>query len=176
MNIWMSRSGWLVLLIGIACSGAPPAQPPTPPPSQAVQPPVPAAEVPPKSEALARADALLEDLKRRQEAQEKYDREHPLPPAPPLPGSVVAVGPPAAVDPAARDENWWKDRMRSLELALNEKEIKLAAAERANLKSGGNDALAEYQKIVAEVGDARQAIERLRDEATRAGVPSSWLK
>jgi hypothetical protein len=44
------------------------------------------------------------------------------------------------------------------------------------LKSGGNDALAEYQKIVAEVGDARQAIERLRDEATRAGVPSSWLK
>lgn len=66
--------------------------------------------------------------------------------------------------------------MQSLELALNEQEIKLAAAERANLKYGYNDAQAEYKKTVAAVQNARAAIDRLRDEARRAGVPPSWLR
>ena len=34
---------------------------------------------PPKSEAISRADTLLEDFRRREAAQAKYDRENPPP-------------------------------------------------------------------------------------------------
>jgi hypothetical protein len=153
MNFWTLPASLLVLLIATSCSGDPPAQPPPQPPP--VEAPASPSTDAPKSEAISRADALLEDLKRRQEAQEKDDPEDAA---------------------AAREENRWKDQMRVLELALNEKEIKLAAAERANLEAGDSVAQAEYKKIVAEVASARQAIEQLRDEAKRAGIPPSWLK
>ena len=66
--------------------------------------------------------------------------------------------------------------MQSLELALNGELIKLAAMEKANLKYGYEDAQAQYKKQAAAVANARQAIEQLRDEARRAGVPPGWLR
>ena len=185
MNSWTPRASLFVFLTAVACNSAPPAQPP----SQPVPAPAPAAEPAPQSEAIARADALLEDFKRRQEAQDKYDREHPLPAAIPLPGSssapqststtspVTTPGSPTSATAApGRDEKWWKDQMQELELKLNEELIRLAAAEKANLKYGYNDAQAEYKKIVAAVATARSNIEKLKDEARRAGVPPGWLR
>lgn len=66
--------------------------------------------------------------------------------------------------------------MRSLQLALDEELEKLAAAEKANLKYGYNDAQVEYKKRAAAVADARLAIDRLRDDARRARVPPGWLR
>jgi hypothetical protein len=134
---------------------------------------------------------LIEDLRRRQAAQEQSDREQAKPSAAPLPGSLPGDFQPSASSTApaatpgapagkpaapAQDEALWRDRMQALQLTLNEAEIKLAAAERANLKYGYNDAQAEYKKLAAAVADARLAIDRLRDEARRAGVPPGWLR
>lgn len=71
---------------------------------------------------------------------------------------------------------WWKRQMESLQMALDQESAKLAVMEKANFKYGYNDAQAMYRKQAAAVADARQAIERLRDEARRAGVPPGWLR
>ena len=146
----MLRASLLLMLTAAACDTAPPAQP-------AVQPapalaPAAVAEPAPPSEAVARADALLEDLKRRQEAQEQYDRNHP-------PG---------------QDETSWRDKARALDLTLNEALIELAKVE--DLKNGDADAQAAYKKRFDAVTQARLAIEKLSDEARKAGVPPEWLK
>ena len=64
--------------------------------------------------------------------------------------------------------------MRSLQLALDAELAKMADAEK--LKYGYNDAQAIYKKQLAAVADARLAIERLHDDARRAGVPPAWLR
>lgn len=166
-----------ILLVAVmaACS-APPAQPRTPA----------RAEQSPKTEAIKRADALLEDLKRREAAQAKFDRENPAresvpatisqapsTPAPP-PATAASASPPPS-DPT-RDEAWWKGRMQSLQRALDEASGKLAEAEKQNLKNGYGDAQAIYKDRVAAVTAARQAIDSLHDDARRAGVPPSWLR
>lgn len=188
----------LVLVAAAACSELP-VQPQRQTTSAAA--PAPVAEQAPKSEAVARADALLEDLKRREDAQAKFDRENPAPatipslaslPAPrPTPSAAtVAVASPAATDapaaqpapasPAAaapaRGETWWKQQMRSLQLALDKALVTLAAAEKENYKYGYNDLQAEYKRRLAAVEDARLAIERLHDDARRARVPPGWLR
>lgn len=187
MNVRTSRATLLVLLTAAACSGAPSSKPAAQPVS-----PAPAAEPVPQSEALARADALLEDLKRREAAQAEYDRAHPAPVAAPLrmplpaarsatrapaPDPVTVSTPAApAVAAPARDATWWKQQMRSLQSTLDAEAAKLAEAEKANFKYGYNDAQAEYKRRVAAVANARLAIERLHDDARRAGVPPGWLR
>ena len=166
MNTPLLRASLWLFVTASACSPPPQA----PPPSPAIPTAEPAAVPAPPSEAIARADALLDDLKRRQEAQDKYDREHPLPVATPI---AVSSGSPSAA-PVVPDEAWWRDRMRELQLALNDEEIKLAAAE--NLKNGNQDAQAAFEKQTEAVANARLAIERLRDQARRAGVPPGWLR
>jgi hypothetical protein len=192
MNRWTIV---LVLLIAAACSQPPVAQPPT----EAA--PAPAAEAP-KSEAITRADALLEDFRRREAAQAKYDRENPPPRFVPIPKSLVDAARTASASAApntqpsnadaavpvpvtptvppdaapARNEMWWKRQMESLQTALDQELVTLAAMEKMNMKYGYNDAQAMYKKQAAAVANARQAIERLRDEARRAGVPPGWLR
>jgi len=154
----------------------------------------PLAEQAPESEAAARADALVEDLKRREAAQAKFDRENPLPlappvtasspsssPTPPATAAVVTSAPaeapaaPAAVAPA-HDEVWWREQRQSLQRVLDAALVQLAEAEKNNLKYGYNDAQALYKKQIAAVAAARQAIDQLHDDARRAGVPPSWLR
>lgn len=165
----------------------------------AVSPPAPApvVEQNPTSETIKRADALLEDFRRREAAQAKFDRENPPPKFIPIPRSLVVasqesstasanastesapppVAPAAAVSATpARDATWWKSQMQSLQAALDAELAKLAVMEKANLKYGYNDAQAQYKAQAAAVANARQAIERLRDEARRAGVPPGWLR
>jgi len=66
--------------------------------------------------------------------------------------------------------------MESLQMALDQELVKMAAMEKMNMKYGYNDAQAMYKAQAAAVASARQAIERLRDEARRAGVPPGWLR
>lgn len=66
--------------------------------------------------------------------------------------------------------------MRTRQLALDGALAKLAEAEKENYKYGYNDLQAEYKKRVAAVADARQAVERLHDDARRARVPPAWLR
>ena len=192
MNRWTSPASVLLFLVPAACSQPTIAQPetqPTPVPSSTAEPA-------PKSDAIARADALLEDFRRREAAQAKFDRANAAAAAVPIPASLppsrptspaatvappstaATQAPPATVASAApaRDEMWWKQQMRSLQLTLDEELVKLADAEKANLKFGYNDAQAEYKKRLAAVANARLAIDRLHDDARRASVPPSWLR
>jgi hypothetical protein len=134
------------------------------------------------------ADAWLEYFKRREAAQAKYDRENPPPAAIPMPmpfvparpapsvGSTPAPPPPVVDAALARNETWWRGQRQSLQLALDAALVKLAEAEKLNFKYGYNDAQAEYKKRADAVANARLAIERLHDEARRAGVPPGWLR
>jgi hypothetical protein len=149
---------------------------------------------------------LVEDLKRRQAAQAKYEgAARPpaaLPPAqvsqpvaPPAarPAKAPPATPPATSTPRdssptppgtyagamgapTRDESWWKQQMKSLQAVLDDASARLAEAEKLNFKYGYNDAQVEYKKRAAAVEQARQAVDRLRDEARRAGVPPAWLR
>ena len=196
MHSWTSRARLLIFLATAACHNTPPGQPQ----SQPLPAPAAVAESAPKSEAIARADALLEDFRRREAAQAKYDRENPPPKFIPIPRTLVdaartssaatvsdapasnaaapAVAPGAVPVPAppARDEMWWRRQMEALQMALDQELVKMAAMEKMNMKYGYNDAQAMYKAQAAAVANARQAIERLRDEARRSGVPPGWLR
>ncbi|MBY0494199.1 MAG: hypothetical protein K2Y23_08275 [Cyanobacteria bacterium] len=125
------------------------------------------------------------------------DRETPPPPAPSVPvlsdprptappaSAPVAAPPPAVAPaapasspspPAAQGEAWWKEQRRSLQQVLDAALAQLAEAEKNNVKYGYNDAQAIYKKQVAAVAAAREAIDKLHDDARRAGVPPSWLR
>ena len=180
----------LLLTTMVACS-APPAEPRRPATAAAAQ--------ASKTEAVQHADALLEDLKRREDAQANFNREHP-PSAPvpirslpasdsPPPAASVTVPPqatatpaapqaptnPQAVDPA-RDETWWRQQRQSLQRVLDDELAKLAEAEKLNLKNGYDGAQALYKQRVEAVAAARLAIDKLHDDARRAGVPPAWLR
>jgi hypothetical protein len=192
MNTWTARPILLILVTAAACS-EPPVRPETQTPAAA---PVPIAEQAPTTNAIARADALLNDLKQKEIAQAKLDRERPAPanpiPASRLipPASTVAATSPSVTDaPAARtvtaneaaaapahDEAWWKQQRQSLQQTLDAALAQLAEAEKRNFKYAYNDLQAEYKKRVAAVAEARLAIDRLHDDARRAGVPPSWLR
>jgi hypothetical protein len=182
----------IVLLAGSACTQSPtPGQTTTRPAVNAPDSPKPA----PASGAIARADALVEDLRRREAAEASRPRPSPsqisapvaTPPVssspvttPPAPVSTLeataTTRPEAAAAAPLRDEAWWKERVRSLQATLDEELSKLAVMEKSNLKYGYNDAQAIYKKQVQAVSDARQAIDRVHDEARRAGVPPGWLR
>lgn len=200
----------VVILVGCAQPPAPVAPPPTPAPIAAT--PV------PQSAAAARADAMIEDLRRRQTAQAKFDRENPAPPSPriedlirpsssaPIPTTpavmVAATGQPAlptapaASSAPARDEQWWKNEMRSAQVRLeNNIERLQAARDQARmaleqmriLAKGGSVAFAaaqeatykanaEVNRYEAEIINDRAAVERVREDARRANVPPGWLR
>ena len=191
----MNRSAISLLFVtALGCTETPKQAPAraTPDPPAA-----PVAKETPTSESIRRAEALIEDLKRREAAQAKFDRENVAPAAVPIPrsqptsqptpppsnGSASAAPVPApppgvaaAVAAPARDELWWKQEMQRLQASLDGELVKLAAAEKGNWKYGYNDLQAMYKAQVAAVAEARLAIERLHDEARRAGVPPGWLR
>jgi hypothetical protein len=198
MNTWTARS-ILVMLVTAAACGEPPVRSQTQVTPTAA--PAPAAEQAPATDAIARADALLNDLKQKEAAQAKMDRERPAPAADPIPTSTpasrptppattVAASSPVATDaPATRahasnetaatpahDEAWWKQQRQSLQLTLDAALAQLDEAEKRNFKYSYNDLQAEYKKRVAAVAEARLAIDRLHDDARRAGVPPGWLR
>lgn len=139
----------LVAILAVSGCGQP-----TPPPEQAVAPVASAPEAPAvQSEAAARAEALIEDMQRKESALAKFERENPAPPPPRLddilaaqraatqPPAAVAVAPsgpspdsPAAPAPTtaaattARDESWWKNGYHDRELKYQDSLAKANAA------------------------------------------------
>jgi hypothetical protein len=197
MNTWTVRPILLMLVTAAAC-GQPPVPQTQATPAAA---PAPAAEQAPKTDAIARADALLNDLKQKEIAQAKLDREQPPPAANPIPASIPASHPPSPAPTApasspepgnveaaptttasekptapAHDEAWWKQQRQSLQRTLDAALAQLAEAEKGNFKYSYNDLQAEYKKRVGAVAEARLAIDRLHDDARRAGVPPGWLR
>jgi hypothetical protein len=128
---------------------------PAPRAAAAVDPPAEPTEQEP-APSVARADALLEDMRRREAAYQKAEREAPKGPAPDeilrqhfaaqqpaAPVAVAIAAPPSVTETASapsqpasnfsrvpeRDETWWKDRMRALQTKLEEDQRLLIAAE-----------------------------------------------
>lgn len=180
----------------MACSAPPPAATPQQTPLVVI----PADPAP--SAATARADALIEDLRRREAEQAKRDKENPPPPAPkldallpvqtprasttPQPATIAAL-PPAPTTQAqapavseTRGEQWWKDQARALQVALEDETSRMNQAARAmqnsTLKITADEAEREYRARVAAVQNARAALDRFRDDARRAGVPPGWAR
>jgi hypothetical protein len=152
-----------------------------------------AAQPPADDRAISHADALIEDLKRREAAQQDFDRHNPPPRPDPIVTRtpIVAATPPPAIAPTTqapteapppetrsdtRDEAWWRGRSQSLQEALASAQTQLAEAEKQNLKYGYDGAQAIYNQRVDAVTAARLALDQLHDEARRAGVPPAWLR
>lgn len=171
-----------------------------PTPTAAPAPPVAAQVSTPTPESIARADALLADMRRREADFKEFERSMPQPKAVRLedfipreqPNSTPNVVAASATDqpsvaqtvsaPAgsAKDETWWKDQMRVLVVQLEADQRLLAAAERqmdsTTLRLTYDQATAEYNKLIAAVASDRAAITRLEEDARRANVPPGWLR
>lgn len=186
----MRAPAMLLALAASAACGAPANQPRVPAP---VDPS--AARQQGKDAAISQADALLEDLKRREAAQQEFDLRNPvsaatpeLPPSAPLrstPEPATASAPAASADaPIApptqatevHDWAWWQKQSQSLQQALEAAQAQLAEANRQNLKNGYGDAQLIYKQRVEAVSYAHAAIDKLHEDARRAGVPAGWLR
>jgi hypothetical protein len=127
-----------------------------------------------------------------------------LPPAAPdgaLPADQVAAAKAreakqadAAEDPQAKDEQAWRDKMAAARDGLEHSEMYLDAlqskinalwadftarddpAQRAQIEAERKKALAEFDRVKAEVQDRKKAIADLEEEARKAGVPPGWLR
>lgn len=185
-----------------ACGSEPTLAPevaPAPAPTPAVAP------EPPKSETLVRADALVAEMRAREAAQSKYDRENPPPPTPRMedlirtstapasnaiapvppvsdgtPGTAAPAAPTApSADPKAT-EAWWKDQARNLQVKLEEDTALMNQARNAmlnsTLKITADEAEREYRARVAAVQNSRAALDRFKDDGRRAGVPAGWTR
>ena len=156
---------------------------------------------PPKSESLARADALVAEMRAHEASQAKYDRENPPPPPPRLEdlirptSSAPAPAPNAAPSTAAPSESatpsassadpkateaWWKDQARTLQVKYDDDFALMNQARNAmlnsTLKVTADEAEREYRARLAAVQNSRAALDRLLDDARRAGVPPGWTR
>ena len=199
-----------VVMLSIAILTGCGSEPTVTPQATAATAPAPvAAPEPPKSESLARADALVAEMRAREAAQAKFDRENPPPltprpedlirpmssaPAPPAPAPVTSAiaGTPTATAPAASatptapsadpkaTEAWWKDQARALQVKAEEDTALMNQARNAmlnaTLKITADEAEREYRARVAAVQNSQAALDRLRDDARRAGVPAGWAR
>ena len=116
--------------------------------------------------------------------------------APEEPGAAEtgSEAPPPAEAEAAGDEQRWRNRMAEARQALEEAERRAAElqtrvnrlwadftgrddpAQRAAIEQERQAALAELEETRAEADELARAVDDLRDEARRAGVPPGWLR
>ena len=102
----------------------------------------------------------------------------------------------AAIPPAAetRDQAWWQNRVAAIRESLERNTLRTEAMQarinvltadvvsrddpfqRAELRLQLQQALTDYDRLQALVIENRQSLERLRDEARRAGVPPGWTR
>ena len=104
----------------------------------------------------------------------------------------TAAAPPETA--ADGDEERWRNRMAEAQQAVEQAERRAAElqtrvnrlwadftarddpAQRAAIEQDRVAALAELEETRAEAGELAQAVDDLRDEARRAGVPPGWLR
>lgn len=122
-------------------------------------------------------------------------------PAAPAPGAPAAAGKPAEApgEPAkpgepVKDEAWWKQRVSQVREELRRNEM-FADALQTRINSLANDfasrddpyqraeiaqervkAIAELDRVKADLDANRKRIADIEEEARRAGVPPGWLR
>lgn len=115
----------------------------------------------------------------------------PASPAPkPVPGAKPAETAPAA----GKDEKYWRDRIRAARTALERSRAFLDAlqshinglatefvnmgdpVQRAAIEQKRLGAIAEQDRVKAEIAQQTKAIVSIEDEARRASVPPGWLR
>jgi hypothetical protein len=125
-------------------------------------------------------------------------------PAPaPAPPAATAASETTPAEPKAaeaqkrvpeRDSAWWKARITDAGEALRRNEVFLEALQsrvnalsadfagrddpyqRARIGEERQKALVEMERVKAEIGQAKQQIEDIEEEARKAGVPPGWLR
>lgn len=170
-----------VLIVG--CTAPAPITESSPPQPQ----PAPAPVERPPSAAIAKADRLIAEMRAREDAQAKLDRENPPPPPPRLEDVLRATAPmvpassPAAVQPpsvtpstpvttaptvAARDEHWWKNEMRQAEVRLMDNQRRLQeATDQQRMASRQMDAAVKASPVV--FAQAQEAFNRASSDVSR---------
>ncbi len=157
----------VIALVSVSCSQ--PAAVPAPAPAATPIDPAPvSAPAPVSSDVLAKADALIAEMRRNEAALQKFDRENPLPPPPRLddllrPTAAAAASPTSEVPASAtqletpspapvasntrpeRDEQWWKTEMHVRELRLQESVAQMNAA-RASMRTTAD--LADPKSVI----------------------------
>jgi hypothetical protein len=111
------------------------------------------------------------------------------------PAAAAGAAPAAAKAPAdVRDEAWWHNRVTEIRTSVDRNALLAEAMQarinsltadvvsrddpfqRAELRDQLQKALAEFDRLQALVIEGRQSLERLQDEARRAGVPPGWTR
>jgi hypothetical protein len=118
------------------------------------------------------------------------------PPTPPTPVAEGAAEPSEQQKPAGdeKDEAWWRTRITSAREALRRDEMFLEALQsrvnalsadfvnrddpyqRARIGEDRQKALAEMDRVKAQIVATKKQIEDIEEEARKAGVPAGWLR
>ena len=114
-------------------------------------------------------------------------------PAAEAPSDKTEDGQPKAEAPAS-DEQVWRQKMADARTALDRSQTHLDAlqnridglwaqftahdnyVEREKIEADRKKALAEYDRVKAEIEDNKKAIADLEEQARRANVPAGWLR
>ena len=194
MTKWLRFVAPLVFALAAACSGSDAgsngAKPVAPPPAK-------------KSAAELRADELIADLKKREDAQAKvqYQAINEVPPrstaarsSAPVQSSAEAGHQPAAAPGGTdNDANYWRQefsmasaRLQSATQQLEQARQKMndAQSQASNSNSAVskigqesyNRAQQEFYAAQSAVGSAQSAVSMARQNALNAGVPPSFLR
>lgn len=101
---------------------------------------------------------------------------------------------PAAPESGARDEKYWRERMRAAREALERNESFVAAlqsqinglttefvsrddpAQRTVIEQRRTKAVADLEKVQRDIEASKKGIAAIEDEARKAGVPAGWLR
>lgn len=106
----------------------------------------------------------------------------------------AAAEQPSAPGEPARDEAWWRQRISAAREELRRNEMFADALQtrinsltndfasrddpyqRAKIAEDRQKALAELERVKADIESTRKKIAEIEDEARRAGVPPGWLR
>jgi len=114
--------------------------------------------------------------------------------AAPAAAPAEPVADPAAPESGARDEKYWRERMRAAREALERNESFVSAlqsqinglttefvnrddpAQRAAVEQRRTKAVADLEKVQRDIEASKKGIAAVEDEARKAGVPAGWLR
>jgi hypothetical protein len=109
------------------------------------------------------------------------------------PAAAPAPAPPPAPDPP-KDEKYWRNRITAARTALQRSQAFADALQshinglyaeftamgdpiqRAGIEKKRNEAMAELDRVKADIGQQTKDIAAIEEEARRASVPSGWLR
>jgi hypothetical protein len=118
----------------------------------------------------------------------------PSSPFSPSPAAPDAQAPPAQAEQSGKDETWWKSRMNQAREDLRRNEAFAEALQsrvnglttefvgrddpyqRAKIGEDRQKAIAELDRVKAEIEQAKKQIADIEEEARRAGVPPGWIR